>query len=495
MYWAPFFHIYQPPGQMPDILERVVNESYRKLIKELKAHPRAKITLNINGSLTEQLYSFGYSDVLEGIRALAEHGQIEFTESAKYHSFLPLTPWQEIVRQIKTNHDINSAQFGTVYKPVGFFPPEMAYNRNVAEVLASLGYQWIILDEIAYSGKIETCPYNAVYTVQGLPGLKVFFRERHVSNLIMSAVVRSAKTLRQAMGDETGEERYLLTGMDGETFGHHRPGLEKTLFEIFDSHAFQFIFISEIQNIFPLRGEIEPVASTWSSTEEDIKQGHQFMSWNDPENQIHAWQWELVNFTLSLLEKADPTLPSFTLLREKMDRALSSDHMWWASAKPWWSLEMIESGAWRLLDIIRSIPSLPPSDLKRGEELYQRIVLQAFAWQRTGYVRELAKKIQIQVKIPFKKRTLLNNDPGVYYAFLDMMRKQIKKAVKAEEFEKAILWRDAITKIENQDDIYDAVHAVDLLRGEVGGEELECLIKEYKEEYKKIRGGQPEQRG
>ncbi len=87
MLWAPFFHIYQPPGQMEDILERVTNESYRQLVKILQENPRAKITLNISGCLTEQLYSHGYKDVIDGLKFLAERGQIEFTESAKYHAF------------------------------------------------------------------------------------------------------------------------------------------------------------------------------------------------------------------------------------------------------------------------------------------------------------------------------------------------------------------------------------------------------------------------
>ena len=32
MKWANFLHFYQPYNQQPDILERVVNESYRKVI-------------------------------------------------------------------------------------------------------------------------------------------------------------------------------------------------------------------------------------------------------------------------------------------------------------------------------------------------------------------------------------------------------------------------------------------------------------------------------
>ena len=62
----------------------------------------------------------------------------------------------------------------------------------------------------------------------------VYFRERRMSNLIMSAVVRSPETLKEAMAEDLKSSRYLITAMDGETFGHHRPGLEKLLFDIFN---------------------------------------------------------------------------------------------------------------------------------------------------------------------------------------------------------------------------------------------------------------------
>lgn len=500
MYWANFLHIYQPPNQMPDILERIVNESYRKILAGLKANPRARITLNINAGLTEQLDQHGYRDIIDGLRTLAEKGQIEFTESAKYHPFLPLTPWTEAERQIKLNNETNKFYFGKTYNPRGFFPPEMAYSRKVADLAASLGYQWVIVDEIAYSGKTEAVDYNKIYTVKGLGNFKVFFRDRRISNLIMSAVVRSGKTLSDALGEEKNKNRYLLTAMDGETFGHHRPGLEKLFFEILSSPKLKKITISEVEKYFPTAEAIDPVASTWASSEQDIERGAQFLSWNDPDNVIHAWQWEFTGLVLKIVENLNNKKPYYKTVRDKMDRALHSCQYWWASAKPWWSLEMIESGAFKLMDVLRSIPDLAEKDMKKGEDLYQRIVLKAFEWQRTGHIRQLAQSGQQQIKIPFRKRTLLAGKPEVYWAFVNTMKKEMTRAASRGDFEKAILWRDAVTKIENHDDVYDAIHATDLLRSEllwtaIPGGKMEKLMDKYKKKYKKIRGGQPEQRG
>jgi ribosome-associated translation inhibitor RaiA len=177
--------------------------------------------------------------------------------------------------------------------------------------------------------------------------------------------------------------------------------------------------------------------------------------------------------------------------------ALSSDHFWWASAKPWWSMEMVEDGAYRLLDTIRTIPDVDKEKLTRAADLYEKIVSTGFNWQRTGKIREMMKEQRSILRIPFKDRTIGKGgeEKGVYYAFIDMMKKLEKEATKKGEYEKAILWRDAIFKLKNKLDIYDTINAIDLLRVEIPHEEVEKTILEYKEKYRKIRGGQPEQRG
>ena len=104
MYWVNFLHIYQPSDQSKNILEMVVNESYRPLFKGLLNTPGIKINLNINGGLTELLAKNGYQDVIESIKQLAKEKKLEFTESAKYHALLPFLDREEIIYQIQENH-------------------------------------------------------------------------------------------------------------------------------------------------------------------------------------------------------------------------------------------------------------------------------------------------------------------------------------------------------------------------------------------------------
>lgn len=496
MRWANFLHLYQPAGQQPDILEALVNQSYRPLLEGFKKHRRVRFTLNISGTLLELFDKYKYRNLIDILKELGREKRVEFTSSAKYHAFLPFLEKQEIIRQIRINDESCRFFLGETYKPKGFFPPEMAYHEKLAEIIDDLGFEWIILDEIACGGKIGDVDYKKIYRIKNTK-LKVFFRERRLSNLIMSAVVRSRETLLQAMSNDLKSSRYLITAMDGETFGHHRPGLEKMLFEVFKTEEFELIKISEIPNYYKDIKELVPVRSTWASNQQDIKKNTQFLSWLDPENGIHYWQWALTNLVLNEVYRMDNAHPRYELVRKKMDVALSSDQFFWASAKPWWSVEMIEIGAFNLLNTIRHIHDVNPKKLDKARNYYEKIVSTAFNWQRTGKIRQMMQEQKSILRIPFKDRTIGRGgtEKGVYYAFIDMMKGLEKKAAKAGEYEKAILWRDAIYKLEHKLDIYDVINAIDLLRVEISHQEVEKIIKKYKEKYLVIRGGQPEQRG
>jgi len=490
MYWVNFLHIYQPVDQSKEILKRVVNESYRPLFKGLLKIPNIKINLNINSALAELLIKERYSDVVAAIRKLAEKQKLEFTESAKYHPLLPFLQKEEIIRQIQKNHKDNERYFGKAYKPVCVFPPEMAYSSEVGRVVSELGYRMIILDEISYSGGRDRPPTDRLFTIKGTDNLIAVFRERRISNCIMSGIIRNKEEFLDLIQEELKEEKYVCTAMDGETFGHHRPGLEKAFLEILDSKKPKQIFLSEIPDYFDVKRKVVPVKATWASAQEDIEKGVQFYSWNDPKNKVHRLQWAFLNYVLSKA-KTKKLTPQ---IQDKLDKIMASDQFFWASGEPWWSIEMIEKGAWTMLQTFKSLPSLSKNQLEKGEDYYKEILSIIFWWQRSGKIETLAKKYKEEVKIPFKERTLEKNKPEVYYAFLEMMRQKMEGATKKKNFERAILWRDAIWKLETKNDIYDALHVVDLLRLEVFDSKLKKLMEKYKEKYKKIKPGQPEPR-
>lgn len=492
MYWINFLHIYQPFNQSDEILKRVVNECYRPLFSGLLKIKNFKINLNINASLTQLLAKKGYRDVINYIRELARTNRLEFTESAKYHTLLPFLNQEEIERQIKSNYFTNKKYFGRFYKPKCFFPPEMAYHPKIAKVVSKY-CQLILLDEIAFPFKSESFQ-DKLFKIKG-ENLICIFRERRTSNALMSALIKTKRDFYQFLGEDLKKNIYLCTGIDGETFGHHRPGLEKALFKIVSLKKPKQIFLSEIQNYFKIEGEISPLPSCWASSLEDIEKGAPFYSWKNPKNKVQNLQWKFLNYLKKIIKQKKTSKE----ILEKLDRASCSDQFFWASGEPWWSIEMIEKGAFELLKLLKTITK-NKKEIKEGERLYHRILETAFFWQRSGKIEEKGRKYREAVKIPFKERTLEIGGKEVYQKILSLFRERMLKAAKEKNYEKAILWRDAIWKIETKNDIYDFIHVVDLLRMEIPEKfkELDPVLnrlwQEYKEKYKKIQSGQPELR-
>lgn len=494
MFWAIFLHVYQPADQSEEILERVVNECYRPLFRGFLNIRNLKINLNINAGLTELLIKNGYGDVIETIYNLAKTGRLEFTESAKHHALLPFLTREEIIRQIQENNKTNKKYFRETYNPKCFFPPEMAYSPKVGEVISSLGYSLVIVDEVSYRGGKESAPKHKLFYLDKTK-TAVVFRERSVSNCIMSALVRNQKEFYEILGKEIEEKIYLATAMDGETFGHHRPGLEKSLFKILSFKKPQQVFLSQLPEFFKTENKISPLISTWASTSEDIEKGLQFFSWKNPQNKVHQLQWKFLNYLRSLTQKQKYSKKSL----EKVDRAMSSDQFFWASGEPWWSIEMIEKGAWGLLEALKSLTK-DKKEIVKGEKYYRDILSTAFWWQRSGKIGLLAKRYKEAVRIPFKERTLMAGGKEAYKTIISLIKKRMLEAAKKKNYERAILWRDAVWKLETKNDIYDLMHVVDLLRMELPAEfkkldpELNELFRKYKEKYRKIEPGQPESR-
>lgn len=450
MLWANFLHFYQPPTQKEFWVKKITAECYRVLTKGWLANPKAKVTLNMNAVLTEFLDRYGAQDVIDGLRTLAERGQLEFTASAKYHPFLPLMPEAEIRRQIELNTETNRHYFGDAYAPKGFFPPEMGYNRKVADVVRSMGYDWLIIDELAYSGKLHDVQWDTRYDLKDGDGFTIFFRERDASFRILSAEVGvsvfSAGMLLKLLGDRVHSNQYLLTAMDGETFGHHRPGLDALLFEMYTVPELESVTLSELRQRLTKRAETEPLASSWALMKKDLEQKTPFSRWQDETNDIHRMQWELTYLAIDSFQHLKPSATSFSKIRSQLDRALHSDQYWWASASPWWSIEMMESGAKELRDVVLENPKSTKREQRRAQELYQGIVFTAFDWQRTDKIAERIKASDEDVTQRIT-RELPHIPLEEFESMVRNLDKQMLTAAKNKEYERAAQLRDRITEL------------------------------------------------
>ena len=414
IYWANLLHFYQPPIQIPEILRKVVNESYRPLLEVLQQYPHARVTVNINGVLTEMLHESGYEDVLNGLRSLAESGQVEFVGSGKYHPILPLIPEDEQRRQIRRNHLTNRHFFGDSYQPRGFFPPEMCYDESFLDAVLDAGHEWVIMSGV---GCPAPWPTDTIYrtSTPGGHDIGVIFRDDVLSNKISFQDVDGkgfVEHLRATYGD--GRDMYIVTAMDAETFGHHIENWE----QLFLAEAYEAVStyenvvearpvaastrallatlppheaeeeiipvkISELFGLFELGDAIEPRPASWSTTQEDLNNGVPYPLWKAPGNYIHKLQWEHVTIAHELTERAQAIADTAIskrhaeIARGLLDPALHSCQFWWASRRPHWDINMISRGMAQqgevVLNAFRSINlSGAAEEVKR--ESYYRVV-------------------------------------------------------------------------------------------------------------------------
>lgn len=383
IYWAPLFHFYQPPTQIYPVLKKVVDESYRPLLEVFRAYPYAKATININAVLTEMLVQSGFGDVVDGLRALAERKQIEFTGSAKYHALLPLIPHEEMERQIRRNHLTNQSLLGDVYAPQGFFPPELCYSREILEPVIAARHKWILLSGVACP---EPWPLDTIYwAAYDDESIAVFFRDDILSNKISfqsldgTGFIEHLQQLRLGNSDS-----YVITAMDAETFGHHIPDWQKQfLAKVYEAlepgvarypilerqktlaeehkklvkfqaelktKSIEIVTISQLLELFPLDIKCQPRSSSWSTSVEDIKKGSFYPLWKDPNNPIHPLQWEHLNICFTLVNKAqqladEPVSRQFAAIaRGLLDPALHSCQWWWANSPSRWDINLVNRG-------------------------------------------------------------------------------------------------------------------------------------------------------
>lgn len=392
LYWAPLLHIYQPPTQEPKVLKKIDKECYKPLLNVISESENAKFSLNINGVLIELLYEHGLSDTMELLKDLVAEGKIEIVGTAKFHPILPLIPKKEARHQVQMNEETNRKEFGR-WERIGFFPPELAISGRVAKIIRKLGYKWVLNSGIACPEGMEW-PYDKIYTSPN--GLQLFFRDDILSNRIsfknvtakgfvkeINEIFQVKESLKTNLVKNI--DRYVITAMDGETFGHHIKNYEKTflkkVLELIDErNNIQIVFISELDQYFPLSNKkIIPRESSWSTNYEDIKAGVPYPLWKHPDNNIHKYYWKLMKSLQNLMTLADEFDKTTDWEIEKYyktarffyDKGIYSCPVWWANPhRGTWSPNLIYQGVELLmraaLNIQMALVQADKSDLGEG---------------------------------------------------------------------------------------------------------------------------------
>ncbi|MEK7552034.1 MAG: hypothetical protein AAB534_01325 [Patescibacteria group bacterium] len=373
--WINFLHIYQPPTQDSAILKKVSEESYSHILKLADKYPDLKLTLNISGSLLEKFQENHMGELIEGYKKLLESRRIELTGSAMYHPILPLIPESEVIDQIALNNKKCEEVFGDLYKPTGFYLPEMAYSKKVAKIIKDAGFKWIILDEIHFpNGQVSD---KTKYILKDI-GLEVLFRDRKFSKSFPpESVVENLEKIN---------EKYLITAHDGELYGHWHKEEKGYYDKAFKNQDIKNLLVSEYLNELKETQEVEPVEANWESLGEEIKNGNPYALWNTSKNKIQKELWSLEELVYSIISKNESD-PNFKEAKSHYDKGVSSCYFWWASERKIdvfspisWNPTEIEKGLNELLRSIRSLNKLDGKIKIKAEKDFNN--LRTLIWQK-----------------------------------------------------------------------------------------------------------------
>ncbi|MBN2854360.1 polysaccharide deacetylase family protein [Patescibacteria group bacterium] len=352
MIWINFLHLYQPANIDDYHIKEALVKSYWRLLRLLEENPRLRMTFNVSGCLLERLESMAELDFIKTLKKLNESGRLELVSSAAYHGFLPLLPEAEVRRQIKENEIILQKFFGSNFKTKGFFLPEMSYSPALAKIVKSLGYEWIILDEISAANKM--IDLEQIF-IDEASGLKVIFRQRDFSRSYPPDEVYKLLS---------ANKKIAISATDAELYGLRHEDPTGEMERIAADERIETKTISDYINSFESKNllEIKLRESSWESEERDIKKGQPFILWFDKKNPIHRDLWRLSHISLELGDKFKND-KNIKWHRWHLVRGLASCSFWWSSAKDFtvnfgpyaWNPDIVERGLGDLLRSIRTI--------------------------------------------------------------------------------------------------------------------------------------------
>lgn len=173
-----------------------------------------------------------YDKIIASDRANAESPTGNALATAFHHSILPLARRRD--KQTQVAWGIAAYEYRYGRKPLGFWLPEMALDRETLNVLAQAGIRYTIISQKQVQGSLEhgAGPYKV--KLDGGKEIAVFVRNDPLTAELSFNIhnlggaghwARTALTPARKSGNAL-----LLLATAGETFGHHYQGEEQFLY-------------------------------------------------------------------------------------------------------------------------------------------------------------------------------------------------------------------------------------------------------------------------
>lgn len=308
-------HMHQPPGNLRLLIEENEWEA-QQIIRCYERAPRyarefrdvARLHVGFSGILLEQFQSKDIIDryrawvdipaMLESYRA-AEN--IELIGMGYYHPIFPLIPREDWPDQLVSGRQIMADVFGR--EPRGFWPPEMAFDMEMVDALAKVGYEYVVVDGVHVTPEGEQAPPDLYrpYVARGKKSeIVVIPRDRGISNAQESGLDADWFTgeVMRKVESSPGKDmpRLVTTWSDGENGGWFRQMAEASGFfgHFFaplmnrvraGQSAIQPVLISEFIERHPPEAEAHVQTGAWNV---GSTSGYDFSQWAGSDKQRNA---------------------------------------------------------------------------------------------------------------------------------------------------------------------------------------------------------------
>lgn len=366
--------------------------------------------------------------IIPKYREMANSNQIELSVTPFYHPILPLIvdnykakecmPWvslpenrfiapedakKQVVNAIKYFEEL----FG--FKPKGMWPSEGSVSEEVAELIKEAGLKWIATDEEILSkslgeplrkGDFVLNP-EKLYKVYDFNGLKMFFRDRILSDLI--GFVYSGWEPKKAVDDllnrikniKAGDDIIVPIILDGENAWEYyeRDGLDflRTLYSsLAEDEKIKTVTFSEYLEGNPSIGTLKRIyPGSWINANFSIWIGHEEdnLSWD----YLYLVRRDLLNY-----QRENPQI-NLSEAWEEIYIAEGSDWNWWYGDEHYTETKDVFDEIYRnhLIGVYKKIGKEPPTFLhipisKKMREIKPDIEPKGFIYPKidgkvTGY--------------------------------------------------------------------------------------------------------------
>ncbi len=392
---AFLLHLYQPITQEESVFRQVFTASYLPLIKFIRNTKRFRLSLSMPLSLLEQMDKYGYGFWLEDMKDLINSERVELVGGAAYHPLLTRLPLDLAEKQIILNEFGLGYYFGRhtgfegehavlVKDLLGFFPPELAVDKNLVLLLSNLGYDWVVVDEGALPEGISQPKYG-VYTLEDC-STKIICRNKGFSNWLSFKRDLGTGDMHSSLEFYKRANRSFVAVLDGEFFGHHfKEGIHllDILVGVCGDMGVGFTTVGDLSSSSTPQSLDTLRLSTWGMSEQDITNGDIYPFWDIASSDVHKLQWEVLNRVVSDIKlpegdrglEGSETLPiwkfdSLDALEDEnarnamklgilLHQSLHSDQFWWASKKELssgeflYNPEMIKAGLDRFCEVAK----------------------------------------------------------------------------------------------------------------------------------------------